>query len=82
MPHEQSVILTYAGQTAVALPPIVRAVNAIQVELGDSYGRATTLIHLGELYRRLGDPARAVTTWARAGWALAQEIRYPHIQVY
>ena len=78
--HEQSVILTYAGQTAAALPPIERA-YAIQVELGDSYGRATTLIHLGELYRRLGDPARAVATW-RTGWALAQEIRYPYIQVY
>jgi tetratricopeptide (TPR) repeat protein len=78
--HEQSVILTYAGETAAALPPIERA-YAIQVALGDSYGRATTMIHLGELFRRLGDPARAVATW-RTGWALAQEIRYPHIQIY
>lgn len=78
--HEQGVILTFAGHAAAALEPVERAL-AIQTELGDSYGRATTMIHLGDLYRQLGNPARATATW-RAGWALAQEIRYPHIQAY
>ena len=77
---EQSVILSFDGRIDAALPLAQRA-HAIQVELGDTYGQVTTLLHLGDLYKLHGELELATSTW-REGWTLAKEIRYPYIQAY
>ena len=78
--YEQSIIQKLEGRVDAALPLAQRA-YAIQAELGDSYGRVTTLLHLGDLYELLGELEIATATWCE-GWMLAEEIRYPYMYAF
>jgi tetratricopeptide (TPR) repeat protein len=78
--YEQSVIQKFEGRVDAALPVAQRA-YAIQVELGDSYGRVTSLLNLGDLYKLCGEFEKATATW-REGWTLGKEISYPYLQAF